>query len=84
MPNTSLLTSSSAKFGGLLQFLGVAAILLAALRPSPLTAQGLPFGFSPYLFITSPLAVVTASFPGLSSAPRNPAIRHSLDGGNSF
>ena len=50
MPNTSLLTSSSPKFGGLLQFVGVAAILLAALSPSPLTAQGLPFGFSPYRF----------------------------------
>ena len=50
MPRIKLSDSSFARFAGWLLAHGFAAIFLFGSNPSPASAQGLPFDFSPYTF----------------------------------
>jgi hypothetical protein len=74
MPNTSPLTSLSAKFGGLLRVIGVAAFLLAAFSPSRLSAQVPPFGFSSYRFHNVVIGGGGGFIPGIVFSTTQPGL----------
>src|SRR5215470_18733170 len=74
MPNTSPLTSSSAKFGGLLQIIGVAAFLLAVFSPSHVSAQAPSFGFSPYRFQNVVIGGGGGFIPGIVFSTTQPGL----------
>jgi hypothetical protein len=71
MPNTSPLTSSSPKFGGLLRFIGVAAFLLAALIASPLSAED---SGSPYRFQNVVIGGGGGFIPGIVFSTTQPGL----------
>ena len=74
MPNRSPLASWFAKFGGLLQLLGVAAFLLVAFSPLPLSAQGPFFAFSPYRFHNVNIGGGGGFIPGIVFSTTEPGL----------